>query len=416
MAETDIAQKADKKILVGDFKIGLSEKRAIKEVLDIGRISEGKKVLEFERMFAEFVGTKYSVLVSSGTAALIAGLNALSYIEGLKIKRGQKIITTPLTYIATSNAIVLSGFEPVYVDIDRDSLNISPENILSYLRQAEDISEYAMILPVHLMGFPCDMAQINSIANDHGLLVFEDSSQAHGSVYNGKKAGSLSLLSSFSFYIAHNIQVGEMGAVVTDNLKIANLIRQIKANGRVCDCPICTRHIGVCHKLRDYAGDADFDPRFTHSIIGYNFKTDEFSACLGICQLKKVEMINKARRNNVLYLNNKLKKFEELLQLPRYLEYVSYLAYPIIIKRPDIISRKYLREELERRGVETRPIFGCIPTQQPAYEYLKKEYEGRLPNAEYAGLNGFYIGCHQYLKKDDLDYVVYVFENILKGI
>jgi len=404
---------ASRRVSVGDFKIGVSEKDAIRSVLEDGRISEGRKVREFEKKFADFIGIKSSILLNSGTSALIAGLSALTYAKNLNIKPKQKIITAPLTYIATSNAIVLSGFEPVYVDIDKNTFGITPENIRALLEKEKHLDRYAVILPVHLMGFSCDMDGINKVAKEYGLQVAEDASQAHGTLYNGKKTGSLSLFSTFSFYIAHNIQVGEMGAVATNDSEMIRLIRKIKANGRLCDCDVCNRNIHGCVKLKDYKGEEDFDPRFTHTMIGYNFKTSDLFAALGICQLEKVDLINAKRRENVKYLNDRLKKFDELLQLPLYSEDVSYLAYPIIIKKPDIISRRFLRSKLQEYGIETRPFFGCIPTQQPAYSYLKKEYEGQLPNAEYIGKNGFYIGCHQYIEKDDLDYIVHIFEKIL---
>jgi len=383
-------------------------------VLETGRISEGKKVSEFENKWAKFIGTKYAIVLSSGTAALIAGLTALKYYKGLNIKAGSKIITTPLTYVATTNAIVLSGFEPVYVDVDKETFQISPEKIAAYLEKVKDPTNYSLILPVHLMGYPSDMSAINKIAKKYGLLTFEDSSQAHGTTYKGKKLGSLSLLSAFSFYMAHNIQAGELGAITTDDPEIIRLIRKIKAQGRMCDCLVCLRSQGKCPKLFSHREEDDFDPRFTHDLIGYNFKAMEFQAALGITQLKKANRIIKKRRENVRYLNEGLKEFSNILRLPRYDKNISYLAYPIVIKRSAKISRKRLRLELEKGGVEARPLFGSIPTHQPAYSYLKKKYQGKLPNAEYLGSNGFYIGCHQYLTKADLNFVIKLFRDILR--
>jgi len=381
--------------------------------LKSGHITEGVKVREFEKLFAEYIGTKYAVAVSSGTSALICGLTALKYRKKFGVNKGTKIITTPLTYIATSNAIVLTGFEPVYVDVEKETFGITPENIEMHLEGVDDISEYCLILPVHLLGYPCDMDRINKIAGKYGLETFEDASEAHGTLFNGRKAGSLSLLSAFSFYIAHNIQVGEMGAITTNNLDIIRLIRKIKANGRMCDCSICTRTTTGCTKIKSHIEEDDFDPRFTHEFFGYNFKTMEFQASLGVTQLKRAEWIAKQRLENVKYLNERLEKFSDLLKLPKFDKNVSYMAYPIVIKNPVKLPRKKLRKELEEYGIETRPLFGCIPTQQPAYEYLKKKYEGKLSIAESIGSNGFYIGCHQYLMQDDLDYISNVFEELL---
>lgn len=408
----------DRFVPVGDFKLEEEEKSTIIDVLEKGRISEWKKVKEFERLFAKYIGTKYCLAVSSGTSALIVGLLALLYDERFpKAKKGAKIITSPITYISTTNAIVLDGFEPVFVDIDKRTFKLNVDQIEDILKK-ENPDDYAGILPVHLMGYPNDMDEINAIADKYGLFVFEDSAQAHGTMYKGKRTGSLSLLSDFSFYIAHNIQAGEMGCVTTNDERLFKLMVQLKANGRICNCPICTRNKGICPgaKKYDYDEDDDYDPRFTHEYVAYNFKTTEFPAALAISQVKRADWIFKERQKNVRYLNGGLKKFEDFFYLPIYDENVSYLAYPIIIKETSTIKRKWLRKRLEEEGIENRPLFGCIPTQQPAYAQFKDQYHGKLPVADYVGRNGFYIGCHQYLKKEDLDYIIEKLKELLGDI
>ena len=403
-----------RKVQVGDFHLGKEERDAIMEVMDLGRISEGRKVKEFENKFSEYIGTKHCVALSSGTAAIMAGLSALKYHDKYKIKEKSKIITSPVTYIATSNAICTTNFEPVYVDVDPETFVITPDQIKSHLEKADDPSDYSVILPVHLMGYPADMDAINKIAKDYGLISFEDSAQAHGTLYKGRKTGSLSLLSDFSFYIAHNIQAGEMGAIATNDDELVRLITKIKANGRMCDCRICTRSSGECPRLKNYVGEEDFDPRFTHDLIGYNFKPMEFQAALGVVQLSKADWILKRRQENVKYLNEGLQNFSDILLLPKYSSDISYLAYPLVIKDNNKISRKKLRLSLEKEGIETRAMFGCIPTQQPAYANFKEKYVGKLPNAERTGHNAFYIGCHQYLTETDLDLIISAFTNILR--
>jgi dTDP-4-amino-4,6-dideoxygalactose transaminase len=400
-------------IPVGDFRLEKAEKKAINEVLDSGRISEGFKVREFENKWRNFIGTKYAITLNSGTSALIAGLNALKYHDDLDIKPKTKVITTPITYTATPNAIILSDFEPIFVDVDMETFCITPETIITHLEKIDNPSDYSIILPVHLMGFPCDMDPINKIAKEYGLITFEDSAQAHGTLYKGKRTGSLSLLSAFSFYIAHNIQAGELGALNSGDQEIIRLVRKIKTNGRMCDCPICLRSQGRCPKIREYDPEDDFDPRFSHDVIGWNFKAMEFQAALAITQLEKVEYIIEKRQKNVKYLNENLEDFTEILKLPKYDDNISYLAYPILIKDPKTIPRGKLRYELEKKGVETRPLFGCIPTQQPAYKKFKDKYQGKIPNAENIGKNAFYIGCHQYLTQENLDYIIKTFQEIL---
>jgi CDP-6-deoxy-D-xylo-4-hexulose-3-dehydrase len=403
-----ISSKKHVRIPIGELRIDSVGRDAVGRILDSGRVSEGKMVREFEEEWAKYIGTRYAVALNSGTSALIAGLTALKYYSrGLRTVKGTKIITTPLTYIATSNAVVLSGFEPVYVDVDEDTFCLAPENVQMHLENVDDPEEYSLVLPVHLMGQPCRMDEINKIAKKYGLRVFEDSAQAHGTSYGGRKVGSMSLLSDFSFYIAHNIQVGEMGIATTSDYELARLIRKIKANGRVCECPSCTRNTTGCPKSG--SDENDFDPRFTHDMIGYNFKAMEFQAALGLAQLRKIDQIIERRRANVKYLNDHLEKFSNVIQLPRYDRNVSYMAYAIVLKNPKKGSRRRIRMKLERLGVETRPLFGCIPTQQPAYGYLKDKYDGTLPIAEFVGSNGFYIGCHQYLTREDLDYIAKAF-------
>lgn len=398
-----------RKVTVGDFQIGPDEKQAVIEVLDSGRISEWRRVREFEQKWARFIGTKYCVATSSGSGALICALEALKHSKNFK--KGMKVITTPLTYIATSSAISAVGLNPVYVDIDPETFGITPEAVETHLKEANDLESYALIVPVDLMGYPVRIDEINEIAKRYNMEVLEDAAQAHGSIYKGKRVGSQALISTYSFYIAHNIQAGEMGACVTSDPELSKLIRKIKAQGRACDCLVCVRDTDVCPKVK-FSNDDDYDPRFRHEIIGYNFKTMEFQAALAIVQLEKADWIIRKRQDNVRFLNANLKKFEELLQLPIYSDEISYLAYPVVIKNSKI-SRKELREELELAGIETRPLFGCIPTQQPAYAKLKADYEGKLPNAEYLGRNAFYVGCHQYLEPEDLEYIVEIFNKIL---
>ncbi len=398
-----------KMIQVGDYIIGDEEKKAINDILESGRISEGTAVAKFEKEFSKIIGTKYCVLLNSGTSAIIAALTALLYDDRFpKVKKGAKVITTPSTYIATSNAIKLVGLEPVYVDVHLETFDLIADQVEAIFADGNP-EEYCMILPVHLMGYPADMDRLNEIAKKYDLVTFEDTAQAHGTKYKGKNTGTLSLLADYSFYIAHNIQVGEMGAVVTDDEKIYKNIKKIKANGRVCDCTICTRSKGVCPR-----SGMESDPRFLHEFIGYNFKTTEFQPALGLIQLKKFDEIIEKRQNNVKYLNEHLSNYGDSFIIPKYSEDYSYLAYPIIMKTSSKIKREELRKALLDNGIESRPLFLSIPTQQPAFKDYKLTYEGKLPNAEYIGNNAFYIGCHQYLSKDDLKDIVEAFEKVMK--
>ncbi|MCP4649284.1 MAG: DegT/DnrJ/EryC1/StrS family aminotransferase [PVC group bacterium] len=400
-----------RKISVGWLEIGEKEKKAVNDVLDSGRISEGPVTAEFEKKWAEFIGTRYCLTTSSGTAALITVLTAFKHLYDLE--KRPKVITSPLTYISDANAIVLSGLEPVFVDIDPETFCITPEAIENHLSQVADPEKYSILLPVDLIGYSVKIDEIKRIAQKYDLLVLEDAAEAHGTMYKGKCSGADAHAGIYSFYIAHNIQAGEMGAITTNDEKIFTLCKQLKANGRFCECTVCTRAKGVCPGLQSLPENEDFDPRFLHEVIGYNFKTMEFQPAIALAQMENIPYIIKRRQENIAALNKGLEEFADILQLPLHDENVSYLAYPLVIKNTSAISRKKLRKELEEHGVETRPLFGCIPTQQPAYEYMRKAYQGRIPHAEYAGANGFYIGCHQYLTDEDIAYTISIFKKIL---
>lgn len=401
-------KKNSKRIHVGEFKTTKKIRNIVLKILDSGRISEGYYANLFEKKWAEYIGTKFSVALNSGTSSLIAGLEAIK--NKYPDVKNSKIITTPLTYIATSNSILLTGFSPIFVDIEPDGFCISPEAIRAHLENVEDTKNYSIILPVHLLGYPVDMDKILKIAKEYDLLVVEDSAQAHGTIYKGKKVGNFSLFSAFSFYIAHNIQAGQLGAVVSNDKEIVNLTVQIKSNGRMCTCGVCTRSVGNC----PYS-NADFDPRFTHNLLGYNFRPMEFQAAIALAQLEEVEDIIKRRQNNVKMLNEYLAEFSNILDLPKYSRDVSYLAYPIIIKDRKI-SLNSIKNNLELEGIETRSIFSFIPDQL-SYSYLKSTYQekSKLPNAKNIFENGFYIGCHQYLNDEDLEFIYKKFKKVLKS-
>ena len=190
-----------RRVYVGDFHLGEDEKKAVMEVLDLGRVSEGKKVREFEKLWANYVGTKYSIALSSGTAALMVGWSAILHHKNYQAKNRKKVITAPITYIATSNALVLTGYEPVYVDIDPKRFVITPENIKKHLNAVKDSENYLAINPVHLMGYSADMDKINDIAREYNLAVVEDSAQAHGSILEGKKPGQCLCFPYFLFIL-----------------------------------------------------------------------------------------------------------------------------------------------------------------------------------------------------------------------
>ncbi|GAH65526.1 unnamed protein product, partial [marine sediment metagenome] len=224
--------------------------KAIRDVLDSGQFILGKYVRELEEEAAGYANVKYGIGVASGTDALILALVSLG------IGRGDEVITTPFTFIATAEAISRVGATPVFVDIEPRTYNIDPERIEQYLKQRAKESKsqrVKCILPVHLYGNPCDMDRILEIANKYGLKVIEDAAQAMGARYNGRSIGGVGDIGCFSFFPSKNLGgFGDGGMVVTDDKAIADKVRILRVHGS--------------------------SAKYCHSLIGFNSRLDSLQA------------------------------------------------------------------------------------------------------------------------------------------
>jgi dTDP-4-amino-4,6-dideoxygalactose transaminase len=389
-------------IRIGDLQFESEERAALQRVIDSGRISEGPEVRAFEREYADWLGVKYCVAVSSGTAALICGLTAMKYDPRYDVRT---VVLPALTFIATANSVVLSGLTPAFEDVDPDTFCLD----LSVGDYMWDRSH--MIIPVHLFGYPVDMDKLIGgkppWQTDCPIIV-EDACESHGTLYKGVKTGTFGLWSAFSFYIAHTVQAGEFGCVCTNDTDIAQACRRIKAHGRVCACNICTRNTSGCFRLKR----GEPDPRFRSLYPGYNFKPMEWQAAIARCQLAKIDQNLQRRLWNVGTLNRLLEPIAHKVQLPPIDGDVAYMAYPLVLREPG--KRDSVIRTLSQNGVESRPLFGCIPSQQPAYSEYKDLYN--TPVADYAGANGFYVGCHQYMTGHDVKEMARVIIETVKGL
>ena len=240
---------------------GNEEKQAVIAVLDSGLIASGEVVGSFQSKFAEYCGVKYGVAASSGTTALEVMLRAAG------IGKGDKVLTTPFSFIASTNCILYTGAVPVFADIDPNTFNITAEAVEEKLKVDSDIKA---ILIVHLFGHPCDMDAFMTLAKKYDVLLFEDCAQAHGVMYKDKKAGSFGCASAFSFYPTKNMTTSEGGMVMTDNEDIAEKAKLLINHGM---------------KVRYY-----------HDEIGYNYRMTNIAAAVGLCQLEKLEGFNEKRR------------------------------------------------------------------------------------------------------------------------
>lgn len=383
------------KVPFGTISITQESRDLINKVLDSGRVSNGKYVREFEEKFAQLVNAKEAVAVSSGTDA---DTLALAVLYDFGVERGDEVIVPALSFVATGNAVLHAGFKPVFVDIEKDTLNINPNLI-----EKEITQKTRAIMPVHLMGKPAKMDIINKIAKKHNLFVIEDAAEAHGAMYKDKNAGEWGNIAAYSLYLAHIITTIEGGIVTTNNKDFAEILRSLRCHGRACKCKICVMNAtsGYCAKRFKYEKDI----RFIFERVGYSSKMNELEAVVGIGSLNMYHKIIEKRHHNLITMIDRLKEFEEYfftIQEDKD-EKIGPHAFPVIIKENAPFTRDKLVDYLEKHDIDTRDLFTSMPTQCPGFNYLGYKL-GEFPNAEYMGKHGFHIGVHQDINDKHIDY------------
>lgn len=386
------------KIPFGTITITEKAKDLIKGSLDSNRVSCGKYVREFEKRFAELIGVKEAVALSSGTDA---DALALAVLHDFGAKRGDEIIIPALSFVATGNAVLQAGFTPVFVDVDRRTLNIDPKRIEEVITE-----KTRAIVPVHLMGKPAEMDTINSIAKKHDLYVIEDAAEAYGAVYKGRNVGTLGDMAAYSTYIAHALTTIEGGIVATNRPDFAEILISLRSHGRACKCESCVLNINsdYCGKRFKYG---EVDIRFVFERIGYSCKMNEIEAAVGLGSLEVFSQILEKRRKNLLSMIDKFKKFSPYLTTIEESAYekVGPHAFPIILQEGAPFSRNQLTNFLEKNGIDTRNLFPSIPTQCYGFAFLGHKL-GSFPNAEYIGDSGLHIGVHQEIEQEHIEYFI----------
>ena len=398
------------RIPIGDFPLGKEEKKALHRVIESGRITMGREVRAFEEEFAAYCGTRHCVATSSGTSALMVGLRALGVSKQFPFTIGARVLVPALTFIATANAVELAGFRIMFGDIEPKTMCLDPAEIAK--------TRTEIVMPVHLAGYGADMKRIVAECTKHQRYLVEDACEAHGTTIDGKRAGTFGVWGAFSFYIAHTVQAGELGCIVTDSAEVAQVARQLRAHGRSCTCRVCTRSTTGCPHLGE-----GMDPRFLSEYVGWNAKPNEFFAALARVQLTHIDDNIGQRKLIRTTLRGALYRLVE----EAYVEPFIYqpesvpMIFPIILKKSGYRDR--VVAELEARGVEARPLFGCIPTQQPAYAgtedapRMRAIYlERGLPVAEHYGADGFYVGCHQYLSAEQVGRMVETIRDVITEV
>jgi dTDP-4-amino-4,6-dideoxygalactose transaminase len=343
-------------------QMGEEEKQAVLEVLDSGIIAQGPRTKAFEEEFANMCAVQYAIATSSGTTALHLALLAHG------IGKGDEVITSAFTFIASANSVLFTGAKPVFVDIDPKTFNLDPSKI-----EAAITKKTKAILPVHLYGLACDMEPIMKVAEKYGLIVIEDACQSHAAEYKGKKVGSFGT-GTFSLYPTKNMTSAEGGMITTNETNIDEKCRVLRQHGmRV---------------------------RYYHDELGYNFRMTDIHAAIGLAQLKKLEKFNTQRQSNAQFLSTNLKG----VQTPFVPEGQTHVFHQYTIRVPNG-KRDDLRTYLNKNGVGSE-VYYPVPIHQQNFYVKQLGYKDKLPETELAATEVLSLPVHPALSASELETIV----------
>ena len=382
-------------------------------------LTAGRFTEEFEKKFPKYLDRKYCALVNSGSSANLLALSALtSYKLGeRRLKSGDEVITVAAGFPTTITPIIQNKLVPVFIDVDLGTYNINTE----YVEDAITDKTRAIFL-AHSLGNPFNVDKILEICHKYNLWLIEDNCDALGSKYNSKYTGTFGHISTFSFYPAHHITMGEGGAVLTDDFELYKIICSFRDWGRDCWCP--PGKDNTCGKRFSWKlGNLPFgyDHKYIYSHLGYNLKATDFQAAIGLTQLEKLPGFIDRRKENFKLLYDSFKKegLNEYFILPRWLPEsdVSWFGFPLTVKDDVSFGRKELIEFLEKNKIGTRLLFAGNMINQPVFKNNQINYRvfGELKNTDKIMKDTFWIGVWPGITEDKLDYGIKVIDRFFGG-
>lgn len=362
--------------------LGKEEEAEVIDALRSGWLTTGPKTKKFEKEFADFVGAKHGVAVNSCTAALHIALLAVG------VGPGDEVITSPITFASTANVIVHASAKPVFVDVEPGTLNMDPEKL-----EAAITPRTKAIIPVHFAGHPCEMDEITAIAKRHNVTIIEDAAHSPDAQYKGKKIGSISPATCFSFYATKNITTGEGGLLTTDDQALAE------------KCAILALH-GISKdawKRYSASGYQHWDILYP----GFKYNMFDLQAALGLCQLKRIDDFWKERKRQFEYYDNAFRDLPEILPLT-VREHVksSYHLYVIQVKTEELgIDRDTFMNALQAENIGIGIHFRAVHLH-PFYMDTFGFKRGMFPKAEYASDRVISLPLYPGLPEEDMQLVV----------
>ncbi|PIN86285.1 lipopolysaccharide biosynthesis protein RfbH [Candidatus Woesearchaeota archaeon CG10_big_fil_rev_8_21_14_0_10_44_13] len=411
---------ADKRFIPGKSKVHYGgrvfddkEMNAMADSLLDFWLTLGRYGDEFESKLARFLNVKHVLLANSGSSANLLAVSALcSRSFSRHLNPRDEVITPAVTFPTTLNPILQNNLIPVLVDVEVDTCNMD----LSAAKKAITRKTKAIFVP-HTLGNPNDMDEIMALSEKHGLFVIEDCCDALGSRYGIKQAGAFGHMSTFSFYPAHHITMGEGGAVATDDDELAKITSSLRSWGRACYCKWDEKNPnGTCNSRFKFKLDGQpWDHRYLYTNIGYNMKPLDLQAAMGLAQLEKLPGFIKKRKENFARLFEALSAYDNHLVLPRALDRsdVSWFAFPMSVREDAPFSRQELLEWLNGRMIETRMIFAGNIAKQPAYKDANIRISGNLGNSDTVARNSFFIGVYPGIDGLQLDWVIDSFREFM---
>ncbi len=378
-------------------------------------LTAGRYAEEFESSFAAYFDVSDAILVNSGSSANLVAMSTLTSpkLGERQLRAGDEVITAAAGFPTTVAPIVQNRLIPVFVDVEVGTYNVAPKTI------AEAIGpDTRAIFLAHTMGNPWALDEVMELAAKYNLWVIEDNCDALGSQYQGKLTGTFGDLATCSFYPAHHITMGEGGCVVTTSEDLARIARSFRDWGRDCYCSggennTCGKRFTQQFGTLPYG----YDHKYVYSHIGYNLKVTDMQAAIGVAQLDKLEEFIARRKQHHADLYAGLKQYEERIVLPQATpgSDPSWFGFVITVRDNAGFSRNQLTGHLEQNGIETRNLFSGNVSRQPAFLDVPKRQVGDLKNTDHIMNNTFFIGVFPGLNRDQIDYVLDIFQQFFQS-